>query len=387
MVAKKETVVIIGGAIMGSFTAYFLKKQGFAGRVLVIERDPSYQRSSTALSAAAIRTQFGCDFNARMSLFGAEMFRNLMDWFGPKADIGFVERGYLILHESGGDEELVARQNALGADVSSLTPAQLQERFSWLNTEDLGCGTFGNRHEGWYDAWSLLRAVRATAKELGVEYLGADATRINVQDSLATGVTLSDGAKISADWVVNAAGALSAKVMAGLGIDLPVLPKKRTVFNLKTPLSNTDFPMLFDISGAWIRPEGSGFIASIAPDPNNDPDAEGDFEPDYYLFEDCLWPNLAHRIPELESLRMTGAWAGHYEVNTLDHNGIIGPHDEISNLMFATGFSGHGLMHAPAVGRSIAELIRTGGFETLDLSPLGFTRITTNTPINEAVVY
>jgi glycine/D-amino acid oxidase-like deaminating enzyme len=100
-----------------------------------------------------------------------------------------------------------------------------------------------------------------------------------------------------------------------------------------------------------------------------------------------VWPALAHRIPALEQLRIERAWAGHYEVNALDHNGVVGPHDEVSNLIFATGFSGHGVMHSPATGRGVAELILTGSYETLDLSELGFARIRVETPMHELVVY
>ena len=145
MEGTSETVVIMGGAIMGSFTGFFLKKLGFAGRVVIVERDSSYQRSSTALSAAAIRTQFSCEFNTKMSLFAAEMFRDFKGWFGPEADIGFEQRGYLLLRHGADIGEMVARQNKIGADVSTLMPDELQARFPWMNTDDLGFGTFGNR--------------------------------------------------------------------------------------------------------------------------------------------------------------------------------------------------------------------------------------------------
>lgn len=145
--------------------------------------------------------------------------------------------------------------------------------------------------------------------------------------------------------------------------------------------------MLFDTSGAWIRPEGEGFICGIAPPEEDDPDAAGNFEPDHDLLETTLWPALAHRVPALEQLRVERAWAGHYEVNALDHNGIVGPHDQIPNLVFATGFSGHGVMHSPAAGRAVAELITSGTYQTLDLSPLGFSRIRAGKPLAETVVY
>lgn len=387
---SSETVVIIGGAIVGSAVAYFLREQGFDGRITVVERDPTYRKSSTALSAASIRTQFGCPVNIRMSLFGAEFFRSIKDRFGPDADIGFVERGYLIL---GGPETVTERragidmQRGAGADVTALTPAEAKARHPWLHVEDLGIATAARRNEGWFDAWSLLSLVRRAARDRGVSYVEGHAEAIEVKNGRATAVRLAGGLTIDADWCVNAAGAASATIVRGLGIELPVSARKRTVFSIKAPLERTGFPMLFDTSGAWIRPEGEGFICGIAPSADDDPDATGDFEPAHELLEASLWPALAHRIPALEQLRVESAWAGHYEVNTLDHNGIIGPHDEIENLIFATGFSGHGVMHAPATGRGVAEWITRGCFEAIDLSPLGFGRIRAGTPLHETVIY
>ncbi|WP_370168882.1 NAD(P)/FAD-dependent oxidoreductase [Sinorhizobium fredii] len=378
----------MGGAIVGSSIAYFLRELGFSGSVTVVERDPTYQQSSTALSAAAIRTQFGTPVNIHMSLFGAAFLRTIIDRFGTDADIGFVERGYLIL---GGPETVNARQAGIGmqrregADVAALSPNEAKARFPWLNVEDLGIATTAWRDEGWFDAWSLLSLMRGAARNSGVKYAKGHADHIDVTGGRVTGVKLSDGTSLAADWCINAAGAGSAAVVRGLGITLPVSARKRTVFSIKAPLERAGFPMLFDTSGAWIRPEGEGFICGIAP--ADDPDATGDFEPAYELLEETLWPALAHRIPLLEQLRVERAWAGHYEVNTLDHNGVIGPHDEIPNLIFATGFSGHGVMHAPATGRGVAELITCGQYRTIDLSPLGFERIRSGMPLHETVVY
>jgi FAD-dependent oxidoreductase domain-containing protein 1 len=174
--ASSETVVIVGGAIVGSFVAYFLQENGFAGRIQVVERDPSYRQSSTALSAASIRTQFGCAVNVRMSLFGANFFRNIKSHLGREADIGFVENGYLIL---GSPETSAARlaglemQRVEGAEVEGYGPAELLTRFPWLNVGDLGLSTFGIRNEGWFDAWSLLSFVRRKARERGAAYIEA----------------------------------------------------------------------------------------------------------------------------------------------------------------------------------------------------------------------
>lgn len=390
MTQPNSSVVVIGGAIIGSFVAYFLRREGFAGSIKVIERDSTYQFSSTALSASSIRTQFGCAFNIEMSLFGASVFKNIKDWFGEDADIGFDERGYLILgsHDAAeGQRQDALRQRGHGASVDILSPEQAKERFPWLNVEDLGIATYGAANEGWFDAWALLQLVKREAKKLGVEYVNGEACGITQIDGRAVSVELVDGISVACDWCVNASGASSAKVAAWLGIDLPVQARKRTVFHIKTPVPTDGFPMLFDNSGAWIRPEGDGFIAGIALDPSVDTDADGDFEPNHELLEDVLWPLLAHRIPAMEQLRLQRSWAGHYEMNLLDHNGILGAHDQIKNFVFATGFSGHGVMHSPAIGRGVAELILHGEFRTLDLSPLDFRRILENSPIVESVIY
>ncbi|MNO56889.1 4-methylaminobutanoate oxidase (formaldehyde-forming) [compost metagenome] len=388
--SKSGSVVIIGGAIIGSFVAYFLRKEGFEGKIQVIERDSSYQFSSTALSAASIRTQFGCHFNISMSLFGADMFRNIKEWFGPDADIGFEERGYLMIGSA--EHAPVQRENALiqreyGANIDILTPAQAKERYDWLNVEDVGIATYGVKNEGWFDAWALMQLVRKEAKNLGVEYINGDVVKLRQEAGRISAVELKDGTVLPCDWCVNSAGAAGGKVAALAGIDLPVEPRKRTIFHIKAPVPSENFPMLFDNSGAWIRPEGDGFICGIAPEMARDPHAEGDYEPDHYLFEEFIWPLLAHRVPLLEQVRIQRAWAGHYEMNLLDHNGVVGPHPEITNFLFATGFSGHGVMHSPATGRGIAECIVHGKYKSIDLSELGYSRIVKNTPIVEALVY
>jgi FAD-dependent oxidoreductase domain-containing protein 1 len=388
--ANAEHVVIIGGAIMGSFSAWALRQAGFAGAITVIEKDPTYQYSSTALSAASIRTQFGTPSNIQMSLYAAGMFRDIRGVFGADADIGYREKGYLILGGTDQVDQRVAAadmQRSHGADIEVLDPNELRTRFAGIDFDGVGIGTLGRQHEGWFDAWSLLSLVRRAARQLGVDYVHAVVSGFETDDAKVKGLRLSDGQRLGCDFCVVAAGPWSGRLVAPLGIDLPVVPRKRTVFCFKAPFKLDNFPMLFDTSGLWVRPEGDGYIGGIQPRPENDPDADGDFEPQHELLEDTYWPLLATRIPAMEQLRLQRAWAGHYEVNTLDHNGVVGAHDELSNLIFATGFSGHGVMHAPAVGRGIAELITSGGYQSIDLRPLGWGRIRASTPMFETIVY
>jgi FAD-dependent oxidoreductase domain-containing protein 1 len=387
---RGQSVVIVGGGIIGCLTAWFLRAQGHSGPITIIERDPSYRFSSTALSAASIRVQFGCAVNVELSLFGGDFLRDVKSRLGDDANVGLVEAGYLIL---GSASSLADRlrdlfmQRQLGAKVEALTPSDLALRFPWLAMDDVVMATLGSVGEGWFDAWALLQAARKSCIQHGVDVVQAEVSGFATSDDRITAVVLADGASLPADWCVNAAGALSGQVALWAGIDLPVVPRKRTVFHFKAPLVATGMPMLFDISGAWTRPEGDGFIGGIQPDPDSDADAYGDFEPDHDLFEARLWPLLAARVPRFEQLRLQRAWAGHYEMNLLDHNGVVGPHPRIANFFLASGFSGHGVMHAPGVARGVAEHIVSGTYQTIDLAPLGYERIAAGRPLTESAIY
>jgi FAD-dependent oxidoreductase domain-containing protein 1 len=381
-------VIIVGGGIVGSCTALFLRRLAPERAVIVLERDPTYRFASTTLSCASIRTQFTLPLNVRMSLFGSG-FLDEMDRLSP-GGISLVRRGYLIVATQAGVAGLRSHhrmQTAQGADVEWLEQAALRTRYPWLHIDDLAAATLGHTHEGWFDAYALLRTVRAEAIRLGAQYQHAEAVGLEVAEGRMVAVQTSAGERIAAGAVVNAAGPAAGRLAALAGVALPVAPKKRTVFVLRAPLDAPEMPMLFDPSGAYIRPEGDAFLAGIVPAEAADPDADGDFEPDMALLEELLWPHLAHRIPALEQLRLQRAWAGHYEVSTLDHNAIIGPYPEIANFLFANGFSGHGVQHAAAAGRAIAELLSTGGYQSLDLTPFGYQRVRDHQPMPELNVY
>jgi FAD-dependent oxidoreductase domain-containing protein 1 len=373
--------IIIGGGIVGTCTAYFLAGHG---DVTVLEKDPTYQYASTTLSAASIRTQFSLPLNVRMSLFGAEFLEAMAE------KIGLVRRAYLVLASHQGEATLRANramQVTEGAEVALLERDQIAARFPWLNTQGIACATLGLKHEGWFDAYSLLRTVRADALARGAQYRQEDAVAIDVSGDRATAVRTASGERLVTDHVVIAAGPASGRIAGLVGIALPIEPRKRTVFMIRAPLDGAGMPLVFDTSGMWIRPEGDGFICGISPPAESDCDASGDFDPDLDLLEDPLWPLLAHRIPALERLRLQRAWAGHYDMCLLDHNAVIGSFPEISNLFVASGFSGHGVQHGPAAGRAVAELIRFGSYRSLDMTPFGYERVRQNTPMPENLVY
>lgn len=387
---RSADIVIVGGGIIGTCTAFFLKELGFAGSVLVLERDMSFRTASTTLSAAGIRQQFTTPLNARMSQFGFAFMRGLPGRFGPEADVCLRENGYLILATPAGEAGLRAAQAGVvaeGGQIAWLDPAALAARFGWLNCAGLAGGTLGLAGEGWFDAHLLLTAVRRAAQAAGVVFRQAEVVGVAAEPSRVTAVHTASGETVGCGIMVNAAGPRSGALARLWGARLPVEPRKRTVFVVRAPLDGAGLPLLFDPSGFWMRPEGDGFLCGIQPPPGEDGHPGDDFEPQHDLFEALLWPAMAQRVPAMERLRLVRAWAGHYEVNLLDHNGVVGPDSTRPNIIYATGFSGHGVMHAPATGRAVAEWVVHGGYRSLDLTPLGFGRIARGEPVQERAVY
>jgi FAD-dependent oxidoreductase domain-containing protein 1 len=391
--SERADVVIVGGAIIGSSVATFLAgRPDFDGRIVVVERDTTFRTSSTTLSAASIRVQFSTPLNVQISQFGVEFLKSLDRYLavdGEIPQVDLVENGYLFLATDAGRPTLEhnhAVQRELGVPVELLTAPELKARFGWLATDDLAAGSLGLAGEGWFDAYALLQGFRRKARSLGVEERVGEVVELLAGGDKIAGVRLADGSEIEAGWVVNAAGPRAAEVAAMAGVELPVRPRKRIVYHVESPASLGEAPLTIDPTGVYFRPEGPAYVAGWSPrDGEPDPDTL-DLVADRAPFEALVWPALAHRVPAFDQLRLVDAWAGHYEVNTLDHNAIVGPHPRLTNLILANGFSGHGLQQAPAVGRGLAEWIAGGRYETLDLSPLGYERIERNEPIRELSV-
>ena len=389
---KSVDVVIAGGAVVGSAAAYFLRTQtAFQGSVLVVEKDFSYDSCATARSASSIRHQFSTPENIRMSQFGTEFIRHIGEHLrvdDTVPDVGFHEGGYLFLATPQGQGVLESNhrtQRSLGVDVALLAPDRLRERFPWLATQDLGGGSLGLSGEGWLDAYALMRAFRRKAESLGAEYRQAQVVALRRSGHRIAAVELSDGSTVPCGMVINAAGTGARQLALGAGIHLPVESRKRCVFFCTSPAQLGPCPLVIDPGGAYFRPEGQGFLCGISPPEADDPECV-DFEVQHTLFDDLLWPVLARRVPAFEALRVQRAWAGHYDVNTLDHNMVLGAHPAVDNLLFANGFSGHGLQHAAAVGRALSELVAFGTSRSLDLSALGWRRVIDNRPLPEANV-
>lgn len=383
-------VVIIGGAVMGASTAFWLTRMQPGLSVLVVEQDTSFARASTALSVASIRSQFSTSVNVAISRYGIEFVRDFQGHLGHDVGVpslGFKENGYLFLSHSAEGAALLAElaemQRGQGAQTEVWTPEQTQARFPWLNVEDLAAASFGPRDEGWFDNMGLLSGFRAAAKLQGATFLTDEALGLEMTSGRVTGVMLKKTGLVACGQAVNAAGTRAAVVAGWAGLDLPVEPRKRTVFVIDAPNArHPDAPLLVD-TGFYLRPEqGTQWITATVPDADG-PCAADDFEPDLHLFEDVIWEQLYHRAPGFDAVKVIRHWVGHYAYNTLDQNAILGPHPDVSNLFFMNGFSGHGLQQSPAIGRGIAEHMLTGGWKTLDLSDLSIDRVISGTPFAE----
>jgi glycine/D-amino acid oxidase-like deaminating enzyme len=381
-------IVIVGGGVVGSATAYYLKKLGYGGSVAIIERDTTYGFSCTARSAGGLRQQFSTPQNIALSLFGLNLVRNLEKEFGAGADVGFREQGYLILASSGGVavlEENHRIQMANGADNILLDAKGLKEHFPWIETDGLARGCFGRSGEGWLDPYSLMTLLRKAAVAHGVSVVPGEVTKIAISDDRVKSVTLATGETISCGMLVNAGGTGAGALAKMAGIDLPVGPRKRYVYVLDCPAATEELhkaPLTVDPSGFYFRPEGKHFISGLSPEEHEEP-TEFNWEVDYNWFEERIWPGLAARIPMFEAIKVVNAWVGHYDYNALDQNAVIGAHPRIGNFYFGNGFSGHGLQQGPGVGNALAELMLQGEFKTNDFTCFGYERIAENRPLFE----
>ena len=378
--SQPPDVLIAGGGVMGSATACFLALDpAFDGRVLVVERDPSYADCATTRSLGGLRQQFSTPENIAMSLFGLHFVRNVADWLavdGEVPQLSFHEHGYLFLATEARRAVLEANhavQRDAGADVELLEPGPLADRFPWLNVDDLSGASFGRSGEGWIDPYALLQGFRRKARSLGVEYVEDTVTGIQRDGPRITGVTLAGRGRVPCGLLVNAAGPQAGWLAALAGVDLPVRPRKRHVFVFACRESIPRCPLVIDPSGVYFRPEGANFLTGTSPPADRDPDSD-DLELDHDNFEHELWPVLAARVPAFEAIKPQGGWAGHYDFNTVDHNAIIGRHPEVANLYLVNGFSGHGLQQSPAAGRALAELIAHGAFRSIDLTRFRYER-------------
>ncbi|WP_343115580.1 FAD-binding oxidoreductase [Ostreiculturibacter nitratireducens] len=391
--SRSVDVLIVGGAVMGASAAFWLMRMTPDLRVMVVEMDPTYQRAATALSVASIRAQFSNPVNVSISRFGLEFIRNFARETGPEGGVpslGLKENGYLFL--AGSEEgkalmaELAAMQRELGASTEVLDTVGLSARFPWLTLDNVVAGSFGPEGEGWFDNMGLLWGLRSAARAAGAEIIKDRVVGLDLMDGRVKRVRLASGEAIETGELICAAGTRAAEIMKMAGEEWPVEPRKRTVFLIDAPNArHPEAPLIIDHTGFYARPEHGQWITATVPD-NDGPCDPDDFEPDLSQFEEIIWPLLYARAPGFDAVKVMRAWVGHYDFNRLDQNAILGRHPNVPNLVLMSGFSGHGLQQAPAVGRGIAELIVTGGYRSLDLSPLGVERVLAGEPFLERAI-
>ncbi len=383
---KKYDVVIMGGGIIGSATAYFLLKEDPHLSVAVIEPDSTYEFASALRSSGGCRVQFSGEENIAMSLFSIDFIRSfdqVMSTATHAAHVEWVEGGYLFIVPPQYTPQLernVAIQRSQGCTVDLLSPAELQLRFPAMYVDDLGAGAH-TPHDGWCDPNGLLWGFRRKAVELGATYVSGKVVAARSGAGKALSVCLDKGQELAADAFVNAAGAWSAQVAQLFGMKLPISPVRRFEHYF-TPGSHVGhLPYVKDMSRLAFRSEGQGYSGGLV---DGDVTRGYHFDIDHDNFENEVWPAVAHRFPAFEAARCHRTWSGLYEVCELDGNAIIGAWGStMPNLYTVAGFSGHGMMHAPAAGRGIAELIVHGQYQTIDMSRLGYERVENNAPYPE----
>lgn len=401
-------LLIIGGGIMGSSTAHWIsqktKGQGF--RIGVIEPDPSYATSATTLSVGGLRQQFSLHENVQIGIFARDFMNGypnslLIDksqsLHPDLPDVRFQRHGYLFLASQAGQhilEENHRVQVECGARTRLLNAEQLGQTFSWLNTDGVVSGCYGGEDEGWFDPWALLQAFKLQASLQGAEYINGSLESFKVSaEGCIEGATVKltgeseNTLDVLCDRVLITSGGDSGKVglLAGIGTgegdlatSIPVEKRKRYVYVPHCPDGpGMDCPLVIDPSGVYFRREGLGgnYLCGQSPTEEEEPDNTNLDEVDMDWFMEAVWPVIAARAPAFETLKVKTAWAGNYDYNVWDQNGVIGKHPVLDNVYMACGFSGHGIQQGPAVGLAMSELILDGKFKNIDLSRFGFERL------------
>ncbi len=344
----------------------------------MVERDPTYAQASSSLSASSIRQQFSTPLNIHLSRYGIEFLRQAKELLG--VDLGLKEPGYLFLASAAGEAVLRgnnAIQRAEGCSVELLDPAGLRQRFPWISPEGVGLASLGTANEGWFDGPSLMQAFRRAARDKGAVYIADEVVQLD-----PAFVDLRTNGRLKARTIVVAAGRLVGRG-GGDGQD-------RAARRAAPPLGvRLRCPSSAGRHAAHHRPVGH-LVPARGPLLHRRHDAR----PGQRSARRAA-RGPARRMGRagaaragrpraaFEAAKVVNSWAGYYDYNTFDQNGIVGRHPEIENLIFATGFSGHGIQQSPAVGRAVAELIVHGAYRTIDLSPFGYERISAGRPIRE----
>jgi glycine/D-amino acid oxidase-like deaminating enzyme len=375
-------VVIVGGAMYGSSVAWWLSRNpDFDGSILVVERDPSYEFSSTSHTNSCIRQQFSNEVNIAISQFGAEFIHGFQDFMGvedaPK--IVLQSYGYMYLADTPEFAETLSAlqqvQAKLGAATKHMTRDEIAAAYPFYQLDDIIAGNHNLVDEGYFDGGTIFDWWRRRARAQGVDYIAGEVTGVSRNGARVESVTLASGEVINCGTLVNCAGPRAALVARMVGLEIPVEPRKRYtfIFAAETPLDR-DLPLTIDPSGVHMRSDGQYYLAGCPPDEDPAVDYD-DFIEDHSLWQEKVWPIIATRVPAFEAVKLINSWVGHYAFNAFDQNAILGPHPEVENFVFCNGFSGHGLQQSPAIGRGVAEHLCYGEYRSIDLGAFSVNRI------------
>ncbi|AZU62871.1 NAD(P)/FAD-dependent oxidoreductase [Neobacillus mesonae] len=387
--SNRAEIIIIGGGVIGSSIAYHLLKDGFTGKILVFEKDGLYEFASTPRSAGGFRQLYTTEINMQLSKYSLQIYKDFsktMAMDGEEVEIDFKQRGYLFLATEkmmGKFENHLKLQNKNGINSQLLQNNDLLNIIPELNITDLAGGLYC-AESGYLDPYSVMQGYIKNAKNLGAEYIYQGIDSLITEQDIIKGARLIDGTEYFAPIIVNCAGAWASILSEKAGLPLPVVPLPRQIFqfDIKQPLKKY-LPLTMDPTGVYFRHEGEKFISGYA----EEIEPGIDFKWRRSAFVEHIWPVLANRIKNFENAKIERGWSGLYDFNTVDHNAILGEYPNMKGYFVAFGFSGHGMQQAPAVGKCLSELIRTGKYETIDLTPLRVERFAEKQLIIEDAIY
>ncbi len=379
-----ERIVIVGGGIMGSCIAYYLALAGAGAAVTVLEPDPTYEFAATPRAVGGIRLQHAVRENVEMSLYGDQVYSAFAEHVRGGAvefDPQFRRRGYL--YQVRGTQSIAAleanvrMQRAAGVEVHVLGVDELRRRYPSFRFVGVDCAALSPA-DGQIDPYAALMGFRKAASGLGATYVQDRLVGLETSGARVTTARLASGRNLSVDTLVNAANCWAPEICAMAGMPVPIEPVRRQQFFFLTQQRIEPIPAMRRMDGLGVRIHQDGYICGFT-NPRQPSGFNWDLE--HEMFESVLWPQLAEQSAAFEAIKPKGGWVGHYDLNRLDGNPIIDRFDKVPNFILAAGFSGHGLMHAPAVGRAVKELILDGGFRSVDLSRLSWRRVVDGEPL------
>jgi glycine/D-amino acid oxidase-like deaminating enzyme len=382
----KTDIAVIGGGAIGCAVAYFVKTLNPTTDVCVVERDPTYELASTPRASGGIRRLFALPENIELSNFSIPFYDSFADTMavdGELVDIGLKKNGYLFIVPPSDRAQLrrnYETQLSTGCTVVWLEPEEIKHRYPSMNVADLGCAVH-SPDDGWLDPHSVLTGLRKKAKSLGARFVTGHLVALTRRANRVESGTLDSGEVLEASHFVNAAGAWAKDICAMVDVRVPIEPLRRFEHYFESQDPIEPLPYLKDPYRLAFRPEGGGYSGGV---PSLEAERGYNFDIDRSYFDSVVWPALAHRFPQFERTRCFSTLPGLYDQNDFDGNVIIGPGaDGLTNFHMLSGFSGHGLMHAPGCGRAMAELLLTGRYQSIDLTRFGWQRLIDDAPLRE----